>query len=938
MDGDLTRDSIALPAVPVVVPGLDGITILDADGALETLSPADARARLDGETPLVCHWRAAARRLGVDTLSAFDVLELFAFVLPARFCVPSPRGLAMALDLPPPAGAEDGCLTLRRAAEALLRQLSEPNRPESSDPVAIAWSMAEAWPWTPAVLRALNAPNGPASSGPGRSGLEVWQGLTEWKDEAPPAPPGSAPLDPAAVQERLQDLVAQLGPDKMAEARPSQRAYADAARFAFAPRDMPERPNMVLAEAGTGIGKTLGYLAAATLWAETNGAPVWISTYTKNLQRQIDSELAGLYPEPTTRARKVVQRKGRENYLCLLNLEDAVNARSTAPQTKVGLGLMARWAAASRDGDLVGGDLPGWLVELLGRRLTHGLADRRGECIYSACAHYRRCFIERSIRRARKADIVIANHALVMLRAARASLDLEADDRDIPGRYVLDEGHHIFDAADSAFSVALTGLETAELRRWLIGAETRSRSRARGLKARLDGLLGEDPSAIDALETLSAAARALPAEGWHRRLGDNNPAGPAEEFLSVLRRQVYARTNHQGNPFSLEAETTPPVDGLVEAAHGFDHALAQLHRPIEALIARLRARLEDEAEELDTDSRRRLDAAARALTRRGAQQIAAWRAMLGQLPAPPPEGFVDWFGVERIDGHDRDIGYFRHWVDPTVPLAATLAPQAHGVLITSATLKDQGTQEGPADTHEGWQTALERTGALHLREAGEWDAPSQQLADFASPFDYPAQSRVLVVNDVRKDDLDQVASAYRSLFLAAGGGGLGLFTAVHRLRSVHQRLSPALAQVGLPLYAQHIDGMGIGSLIDIFRAEPESCLLGTDAVRDGVDVPGAALRLIVFDRVPWPRPSLLNKARGAHFGKQRYTDMLTRLKLKQAYGRLIRSAGDLGVFVLLDPMMPSRLCTAFPPGVEVVRTGLAEAVEAVRSFLKPPPG
>ena len=133
-----------------------------------------------------------------------------------------------------------------------------------------------------------------------------------------------------------------------------------------------------------------------------------------------------------------------------------------------------------------------------------------------------------------------------------------------------------------------------------------------------------------------------------------------------------------------------------------------------------------------------------------------------------------------------------------------------------------------------------------------------------------------------------------------------------------------------------MDRLNLATLIDIFRAEEKSCLLGTDAVRDGVDVPGESLRLIVFDRVPWPRPTILHKARRKAFGGRSYDDMLTRLRLKQAYGRLIRRATDRGVFVLLDPMMPSRLGGAFPDGVEMERVGLADAVAACKTFFSHP--
>ena len=185
-----------------------------------------------------------------------------------------------------------------------------------------------------------------------------------------------------------------------------------------------------------------------------------------------------------------------------------------------------------------------------------------------------------------------------------------------------------------------------------------------------------------------------------------------------------------------------------------------------------------------------------------------------------------------------------------------------------------------------------------------------------------------------------MAAAYRELFKATGGGGLGLFTAISRLRKVHRRIVGPLEEAGLPLLAQHVDPMDTGSLVDIFRAETDTSLLGTDAVRDGVDVPGRSLRLIVFDRVPWPRPDLLHRARRAAFGGRAYDDMMTRLKLKQAYGRLIRGARDRGVFVMLDAMLPSRLATAFPDGVEVRRLGLADAIALAADFSKsaePPP-
>ncbi|MEX2629758.1 MAG: ATP-dependent DNA helicase [Tistlia sp.] len=891
---------------------------LSSDGEIEILDPRRVAERAAAEPPLLCHAPATARRLGLERLAGYDLLELFAFVRPAAFCAPTPRGLALALGLAPPQGLEERALTLGLAASALLREMAARG---FEDPSArgIAFTMTRGgWLWGPPLLRALGAAPAEAEAPRAGQGYAVWERMGEWNEHAPPAQPSAHPVEPAAARRRLAELV---GED--AEMRPQQADYAEAIARAFAPREREGAPNLVLAEAGTGVGKTLGYIAPASLWAEQNEGAVWLSTYTRNLQRQIDDELARLYPQPAEKRRLVVVRKGRENYLCLLNY--AEQARAVAlkgGETAIGLGLMARWAGATRDGDMVGGDFPGWLADLIGRGRSLGLTDRRGECVFSACEFYRKCFIEKSVRRAKQARLVVANHALVLIQAALGG----DEDGQVPQQLVFDEGHHLFDAADNAFAAHLSGREATELRRWLLGAEARrsaSASRLHGLKRRLEDLAAGDAKLEEGLDQALRAARALPGEGWAQRLAGEGAQGPAEAFLVKVRQQVLARAQKAGEGYSLECETEPPVEGLLEAAGLLDEALQRLQAPLAALRKRLLAKLDQEAESLDSETRRRIEGAARSLEKRALLPLGAWRDMLASLAEETPPAFVDWFAVERIEGREIDVGFRRHWLDPGEPLARTVLARVQGAVVTSATLTDRS-----EDPEADWRTAEQRSGVPYL--AG----PALRVR-VESPFDYPALTRVFVVTDVRKDDMAQVAAAFRELFLAAGGGGLGLFTAISRLKAVHARIAAPLAAQGLDLYAQHLDGLDVATLVEIFRAEPDSCLLGTDAVRDGVDVPGRALRLIVFDRVPWPRPSLIHKARRAGAGGRGYDDRLTRMKLRQAFGRLVRRADDRGVFVLLDPMMPTRLASAFPSGVPVVRLGLAEAIAETAAFLRP---
>jgi ATP-dependent DNA helicase DinG len=901
-----------MPRAPALVAGFRDTMWLSADGEIAALSREEARTRLDpqrgGAVPIVCHARAVARRLDISGFPALDILELFAFARPARFCVPTPRGVAIALGLPPPRTTADSCVALIEAAHALLRELQADDNVETRALAEIAERAG--WGWGPSVLASLP----PAALEETRrvAGLRVWQSLPEWQERAPPPPPGNDPVLPDEARLRLASL---LGAE--AEARPQQSDYAAAVAAAFAPREHPEAPRAVLAEAGTGVGKTLGYIAPASLWAEKNQGAVWLSTYTRNLQSQIDGELDRLYPDPAQKRRRVVIRKGRENFLCLLNYEDAARAVSAlAGPSAAALVLIARWASATAAGDLAAGDFPGWLAELIGRSRVASLADRRGECIHSACPHFRRCFIEKNVRAARHAHIVVANHALVMAQAALSGLD----DTALPTRYVFDEGHHLLDAADAAFSVRLSGHEGRELRRWLLGAEA-GRSRARGLRRRIGDLVETDEEAEAALVEALVAARILPADFWHQRLAEDQPLPGFEAFLALARRQVLARAATVDAAYRLETETRPPIDGLTAAAARLAAGLDRLSVALRRLAGRLRRRLEDPQNPPDAATRQRLDAVVRGLERRAIAQLGGWSALLRDLAEPPRPETVEWLAIERFEGAETDISVNRNWIDPGIPFAALVAKPAHGLVVTSATLTD-----GEAEPDLAWQAAEAATGLRHLPER-----PAS--ARIPSPFDYAARTRVLIVTDIPRDDIGQVAAAFAALMRASRGGALGLFTAIARLRAVHERIAPVLEADGLPLLAQHVDAMSTATLVDIFRAEEDSCLLGTDAVRDGVDVPGRSLRLIVFDRVPWPRPDILHRARKAVFGSALYDDRITRLRLRQAYGRLVRRADDRGVFVILDRALPSRLLSAFPPGVPIRRLGLSEAVDETARLL-----
>jgi len=328
--------------------------------------------------------------------------------------------------------------------------------------------------------------------------------------------------------------------------------------------------------------------------------------------------------------------------------------------------------------------------------------------------------------------------------------------------------------------------------------------------------------------------------------------------------------------------------------------------------------LENDEGLMEADTRRRIDSLAQSIQRRAETSLQPWVDMLLSLQSgQTPSQFVDWMEIEKSDGRAVDLGLYRHWVDPMKPFATTTLPHTHGLAVTSATLKDKSEQ--------GWDNARMLTGTNYL-------STSPTLFETDSPFDYAKQAKVLIINDVNKNNRAQMSAAYLSLFKESKGGALGIFTAINRLKAVYEDIYEKLTTKDIPLYAQHIDKIDTGTLTDIFREDVKSCLLGTDALRDGVDVPGNSLKLMVFDRVPWPRPTILHKARRKAFGEKSYDEMLTRMKLQQAFGRLIRRKDDKGIFIILDGATPTKLLSAFPEGIEIERLGLQEALKIVKKL------
>jgi ATP-dependent DNA helicase DinG len=914
---------------PLIIPNnpsllIEGKTIhiLTPDGEIEQKSFNEFDIFDENNSYIICYKNLVYKRSN-KTFPTYDLLELFAFIHPAKFCTPTIEGLAAFLKLPIPETIEDRLFTQIEICKTLLKQLQNFSNKEKEHIFKICKSMQlGGWSWAEFILLALGEKEENLFKQPNfqnvRS-LRVWNELKEWQDFKTGFKEHKYNVSEDEATNRLKQILENKSFET--EPRKQQIEYTKGVSQVFREKKHNNSPNTCIAQAGTGTGKTLGYIAPATVWAEKNDAPVWVSTYTKNLQRQIDDELNDLYKDEKEKNTKVVIRKGRENYLCLLNYEEAIAKSQNRPQNLIPLGIISRWISATRQGDVIGGDFSGWLMDLLGRNRVMSLTDMNRECIYSSCPHYKKCFIEKTIRRAKYADIVIANHALTMSQAALGGID----DDNAPTRYIFDEGHHIFSAADSAFSSHLTGNETYELRKWIRGAEnTATKTRARGLLKRCEDITGAYPEVHKYILDIIYHAKELPTHNWLKRTKENITMGNIEKFFNQINDFILSKNLKTNNNYSLEAKIENLPDELLSSAKLVRIDFINIITPFERTLKYFEKVLVNDANKIEENTKQKIESLQKSIQNRAVLQLQNWIDMIDSLSHKTSDDFIDWFEIDKIEGRDFDIGMHRHYKDPAQAFGTSFRPLAKSLVITSATLKGK-----TGDDEKDWELAKRNCGINSLI-AGDNNSPDYISVN--SPFNYAKSSEIIIVNDLDKNNIAQISNAYKDLFIASDGSALGIFTAISRLKSVKENISEALYNKKINLLSQHTDGIDPSTLIDIFRSDKKSCLLGTDAIRDGIDVPGESLKMIIFDRVPWPRADILHKERRTFFDKKNYDDNITRGKLAQAYGRLIRKNNDKGIFIVLDKSLPSRLLTAFPPDVKITRTGLKEAINIVKEF------
>src|SRR5256885_10645383 len=634
---------------------------------------------------------------------------------------------------------------------------------------------------------------------------------------------------------------------------------------------------IALLEAGTGVGKSFAYLVPALEWARVNGERTIVSTNTINLQEQlVGKDLPILARAFSTGERAVTFAllKGWRNYLCLSRLEQARAGQESlfdaARATE--LESIASWASRTGDGSLAD------LVQEPSSEVWDAVAAESDLCTRLKCPHFDQCFVFAARRRAAEADVLVVNHLLLASDlAVRIASDNWQEAAVLPPyrRLVLDEAHHLEDVAAQHLGMQVSMLGVQRLLR-------RLERHGRGLLP----TLAAEPSRHDDL--LGAASRDL----LGRTVLDALVAARrwSEELFGRLARRL---DSEQANVPVLRLTDSFADDGIW--GEGLDVALDNLL----VAFSKLRDGVETIADRLTIDDpaemRTRLIGELRGVVRRLDAAADGLKATLQPIrpSAHPPAGpSVRW--MERRGRRTPNLTLSSVPLDLAPVLKEALFYRVETVVLTSATLAAGGEF-----------TFLEERLGLSL-------PPSRVTVReiLPSPFDFGAQCVFGIPTDIPEPRDDEsghgaaVARVLLELAHASDGGIFALFTSHGQLRRTADAIRGSVA-ARWPLLVQ---GEGQrDQLLRRFRDAGSAILLGTDSFWEGVDVPGRALRVLILAKLPFKVPTepltaarLERLTQAGVDGFTHYLVPLAALKLKQGFGRLIRSKTDVGAVILLD--------------------------------------
>ncbi|WP_457095538.1 ATP-dependent DNA helicase [Lysobacter sp. P5_B9] len=602
-----------------------------------------------------------------------------------------------------------------------------------------------------------------------------------------------------------------------------------------------ESRGTLIAEAGTGTGKTFAYLVPALL----SGMKTIISTGTRALQDQLYHRDLPRVRDALGRGLKTALLKGRANYLCLYRLNHAKGEPKFANREQIAqFQRIVAWSGRTRMGDLSELDALPEDSPLL--PMVTSTADN---CLGSECPFFADCFVVQARQRAQAADVVVVNHHLLL---ADLALKQEGFGEILPGAqaFVVDEAHQLPDLAAQFFGEALSARPLVELARDAI-------AECKDVAGSLAAIQGPARELEHGVRTLRAAMDELPVRGTRRRAAELDASEQAFDALDAALEHLAAA-----------------LEPLRESAPGFESCAARA-REFLSRLRRWRGDAVQGAGDDDFDMPLHDDSP----------------ATEGEVHAPPSQqAESEDTGVHWYELTARGFRLSRTPLDVAGPLSQHRERSHAAWVFTSATL-------AIGSRFDHYATKL----GLH--------DPRTLLAP--SPFDWPRQALCYLPTGLPDPAVrhygESLVDKLRPVLEASSGRAFILFASHRALREAAELLRDG----PWPLFVQGEAPRPV--LLERFRASGNGVLLGAASFREGVDVAGEALSVVIIDKLPFAAPDdpvfearleAIRRNGGNPFRDEQLPQAV--ISLKQGAGRLIRSETDRGVLVLCDPRISSK--------------------------------
>jgi ATP-dependent DNA helicase DinG len=624
----------------------------------------------------------------------------------------------------------------------------------------------------------------------------------------------------------------------------------------------------LVAEAGTGVGKSLSYLVPVASWVQRNpGDRVVIATHTKTLQDQLFfkdiPQVLNAFGKPFSS----VLLKGRGNYLCLArfqNLLDHLDEKMPDASRRKLLPLVP-WSAQTRTGDIE--ENPGFQRDA-NDSVWSMVNSESVWCLGPRCPHESACFVQKVHRAARSCNVVVVNHALLFssLAANRSVLgDFET--------LIVDEAHQIEKVASQYLGILLhQGLFT-EIVHWL-HAQKPSET---GLLVSLRRLVSQAAPDLISSPDFSVLAR---IQSLTQDLNDASHGF----FQKLAALPVFALSERPRSNRTRSRIRQSLAPMMPAAFDRLENVIDQLRFALADSMNQLKLRSLDEHPDGEPVCRE-LEICD--------GKLAAVQESLAHFKKADFTRHAVW--CEFVD-KDQKRESFLHSVPIDVAglLANKLYPRLKRGVLTSATLT----------VGESFDYLLYRWGLRWV------EADRVMTRVFGSPFNFAEQALLLVptylANPRESRFSSDLAGLLQRLLTEHPRGTMVLFTSYALLQEVYDAVRPALEEKGIRLLGQGIDGSRT-LLLRTFQEDVRSVLFGTASFWEGVDVPGQALELLVITKIPFDVPTdPLIEARmekcqaetGNGFLNYAVPEAIVRLR--QGFGRLIRSTEDRGAVLMLD--------------------------------------